>query len=450
MLVLSGWFINISGGFEVKLGVVTFIIPVISAIGMRLWLLMALLLVPFSVGLVVDSTGISGLNPLLYGELVAYESAGEVHVYDLIRREDFSFGSGKNPFLFGFTLVFEAKESVDVNGDGDEDDSIVKFVNVRDRNVLSTDAVGNNPSVFADTIFFSSKESDLGIDFTNDGDLSDVVLRYYDVKSGTVVNSKVVGDFPVANHDYVVLETSESQVDVDLNADGDKSDSILRVYHRESRQASNIPVSGSDVVLSKEGFGVFVSDGFVKILDARNNKVIDTGLEGSSPSISGDIVMFVHNGFLHGFDFDSKSLAKLDVVAEQVSVFEDLAVFSSSEKNIGDLNGDNDQDDVLLRFARAEDIDGDDVFDFVDNCASVINEEQVDSDNDGVGDACESVSKNKEVVSETVSNDSNVTSLPVESSGFSWYWLILLILVLPFAVKFGIRYYKRRKKSFGF
>ncbi len=420
---------------------------------MRLTVLFALLLAfPFSFALVVESTGMAGSHPVLYGEIVVYERDGFVHAYDVLRKEDSELAHGTSPFIFGLTAVFETVEAdVDLNGDGDMDDTVIQYANVRDKKVVSTKSIGRHPSIFADVIIFSTKESELGIDFTNDGDEDDDIVRMYDMKTGEVINTKAAGDYPVLNQKYAVFVTEEKQVDTDLNADGDKVDKIMRVYNREDRGVTNVPVEGSRAVMSKGNYAVFASEGRIKILDAREKKVFDTEQEGSSPSISGDVVLFTRNGYVYGWDIEKKSVGKMSVIADEVSVFEDRAAFSSPEKNLGDLNGDGDQDDVIIRFAKAEDIDGDDVSDFTDNCESVRNEDQADDDKDGVGDACEKPEKKPKIVeSEVNASLQNVSEVPVGKQKIQWYWYVLVVLLLPFVFYYGYKHYKRKQKSFGF
>jgi hypothetical protein len=421
---------------------------------MRSVIIALLLVLPFSYALIVESSGQIGSHPVMYGELVAYERSGFVHVYDILRKENSEIGRGSSPFIFGFTVVFETEEAdVDLNEDGDKDDNVIQYANVRDKKIISTKIVGRHPSIFAGMVIFSTKESELGVDFTNDGDQDDDIVRLYDIKTEEVVNTRAVGDFPVLNQKYAVFVTEEKQVNADLNADGDVADEILRVYNLEDRGVTNIPVAASRPLLSKDNMAVFVSEGKIKILDARERKVFDTEQQGNFPSISGDVVLFTRNGFVYGWDLEKKSVGKMEVVADEVSVFENRAAFTSPEKDVGDLNGDNDQDDVIIRFAAAEDVDGDDVSDFTDNCESIRNEDQTDADKDGVGDACETPEKKPKVVSEpekTISQNVSETPALEKKVGLAWYWYLLIILLLPFAAYYGYKYYKKRQKSFGF
>ena len=70
--------------------------------------LLLVLSVSFCFALVVDSTGFEGVNPVMYGEFVVFESVnGSVGVLDIYRNEVFDFGQGSNPSLFGLNIVFE-------------------------------------------------------------------------------------------------------------------------------------------------------------------------------------------------------------------------------------------------------------------------------------------------------------------------------------------------------
>jgi len=421
---------------------------------MRVWLFALLLTVPFSYGLLVESTNVIGGHPVLYGDVIAYERDGFVYVYDLSRDEEREIARGSNPSLFGFTVAFESGESdVDLNDDGDREDVVIQFANVQDKSVVNTNAVGKNPVVFSTFIVFSTNEKDLGVDFSNDGDLSDDILRQYDVETKDVVNLKAVGDFPALNQHSLVFLTDEHQVNVDLNSDGDKKDMVLSVFDKETRQVANAKIAASRPFIAKSGKAVFVSGDEIVVFDAKSQKVVETGVVGSSPSIFGDVVLFERDESLYGLSLDSMMIAKLNVAGMTPSVFENSVAFVSSEGVLGDLNNNGEQGDLIVRYAKEEDIDGDDVFDFVDNCPAVINEDQDDSDKDGVGDECEVESKKPEKQAE-VEEQSAVqgeTETPAsESKGVSWYWYLLLIIALPFVVYYGYKYYKKKQKSFGF
>jgi len=428
---------------------------------MRAWLVL-LLIVPFVSALVMETAGVAGEHPVLYGDLIVYERSGTVYLYDLAEKAESEIGRGNSPFLFGYTVVFETKEAdVDLNDDGDVEDTVIQYGNVRDKTIFSTKAVGRHPNVFSDVIVFSTKESELGVDFSNDGDSDDDIVRMYDVKSGEVSNLKAVGDFPVMNKQALIFLTDEKQLGTDLNADGDKLDVVLRVYDTVNHQVANTKiVAGRPVLVAKSNDAVFSSDGKLVVFDAVAHQGQLTGIEAVNPSIFGDVVVFERAGDLYGFSLKSKRSAKMNILGSQPSVFESTVVFVSSEKELGDLNNNGRADEFVIRYAKEEDLDGDGVLDFVDNCPAVVNVDQVDSNNNGVGDGCDKETKLEEPVKEdkieekTESNATeNAVSESSESSGISWYWYFLIILLLPFAFfvcKFGYRYYKKRQKSFGF
>jgi len=142
-------------------------------------LILALLIIPVSFALIIESTAQEGVSPVVYGEVVVYENAGNIEVYDFLRREGFIVGNGSNPSLFGFDIVFDSLEDIDSDG---VLESVIKLANVRDRS-LSTIGVGRHPFIFAGDIFFSKKESEFNIDINNDGDLDDDIVLFYDISS---------------------------------------------------------------------------------------------------------------------------------------------------------------------------------------------------------------------------------------------------------------------------
>ena len=402
------------------------------------WLLALLICAPFSLALVVGSSAEIGSDPVLYGDLIAYERDGNVHVYDVARKQDFDVGNGTNPSIFGFVVAFESNKTI-------------WFANVRDKSVVDTQSVGSEPYVFSDVIVFSTKESDLGVDFSNDGDLDDWILRQYDIKSEELVNLKAVGSHPVFNQRAIVFLTDESAVSADLNLDGDKSDVILRLLDRQSRQVANLKVESTPASLSRLGIAVFESGGTIRVMDVKDQMVVDTKLKGQHPVLFDNVVVFERNGELFGYSLEDDVFAKIQLSGSAPALFDDLLVVVSSEDDLGDLNGNGILGERVIRYAREEDADGDDVSDFVDNCPALAGE-QLDSDGDGVGDGCANMAQNESLY---VAPMSNVTSsVPGQDkiySGVGWYWVLLLLIpFLPALWKFGRKYYRRRQKSFGF
>lgn len=393
------------------------------------WLAL-LLIIPSAFALSVSDVSVKGDNPSLYGDSFAFEDAGRVKVFDVSHGEAYDVGPGANPSLFGFNLAY---------GDA----GLVKYVNVRDRTVV-TIGQGVFPSIYADKIVFSTKEMQLGADVSNDSDRDDDIIQEYDVTKSELKNLGVVGKYPVSNQRYIVFVTEESQVSVDLNSDGDKNDGVLRVFDRESREVSNAKVEGRGAVIGREGTVAFVSQGRLGFMDARSRSWQVTELKGEDPSIHDDTILFSKDNELFGYSVESGVLARLEK-GESPSIFDEQAAIVQ----LG-----------MIRVIADDDGDKDGVSDFVDNCPGS-SASSSDADKNGVGDSCEKKVERVEPkpVQQVVPQNESAVSPPANeqstaSDELAWYWYVLIIaavvVVGPYAWKFAIRYYKKRKKSFGF
>jgi hypothetical protein len=421
---------------------------------MRLWVIALLLVIPFSSALIVESTGRAGERPVMYGDNIVYERAGSIYVYDIAKHEERELSRGASPSLFAFVAAFETREAdKDLNGDGDVDDTVIQFANVKDGNIVSTNAIGHNPYIWSKFIVFSTNEAEMGVDFSNDGDMTDDIIREYDIDKKETANLKAVGSLPAVNQKVILFVTDEAQVGTDLNGDGDKSDSVLRVLDKESRKVSNEKLVASRPLITKTGKAVFTSGSDIVVFDVVEQKSSKIAQKGSSPALFDDVIIFERDGNLYGFSLRNAALADLKLRGASPTMFENKIAFVSSEKDVGDLNNNGNGDDFIIRYAKEEDIDGDDVYDFSDNCQSMINDDQNDGDNDGIGDACDKETpkpKKGEVKESSTPVPENASEQPSESSGIPWYIYLIVIILLPFVAYYGYKYYKKRQKSFGF
>ena len=225
----------------------------------------------------------------------------------------------------------------------------------------------------------------------------------------------------------------------------------MRIFDRESRGVSNAKIEGRDLSISRAGTVAFISQGKLAFMDARSQKSTVTDIEAEHVSIHDDTILFSKGGKIFGYSTISDELAQI-MEGESPSLFgESAAIVSGGAQS------------KMIRIVTDVDADDDGVSDFIDNCPNVSGT-NADADRDGVGDSCgkkEAEQKQQEKqMQETkrqAANESQSQPLvqSTENSGeLAWYWYILIIagvvIIGPYAWKLAIRYYRKRKKSFGF
>lgn len=363
----------------------------------------------------------------LYGEYVVFERDGQIVSFDVARSQEKIIAQGSNPSLYGFIAVYETNDGIE-------------FSEIRLGHKTKLNVTGNNPFVFSNYIVFSVKESELNEDINNDSDKNDDVLFEYDMNKKELTNLKAVGSMPVRNGEYLLFTTEEVQIGVDLNADGDMSDKIVRAYDFKTRKTANLKLEADSLSVGKLNSVAAVSGGEIILVDAMSHDVQYTKLKGTAPNIFGRTVIFSQNGELVTFSIDNFIPNNVGIKGEKPQIFDSYIVYY-------DNNG--------LQARKEGDLDKDEIGDFRDNCPAHANVNQDDSDRDGIGDVCDKkddrpkVEQPKEEVKQIVS--SNETSEPQKESGsYWWLWLLLLIPLLPFIIKWAVKHHHRRRKSFGF
>jgi len=357
-----------------------------------------------------------GRNPVIYGSTVVFETAEQDVELDLnndgdkkdmvIRYYDVDSGellntemAGKNPSVHANTIAFETAEAdqdIDLNSDGDKTDNIIIYYDIRDKKVISTTAEGKSPNLFADFIAFSTPETLLGIDYNNDGDQNDEIIRYYKISTKELINTRAAGMNPAISDKYIIFETSEKDEGKDLNKDEDQNDIVLRFYIMESGKTLSTFTPGLKPTMNSESTAAFTSfdpDETIFYYSVSREELQKTDIKGAEPKITNNMIAFVQNNKLAAYDTDKNTFAVTDIYGKNPMIFENKMAFSTNEALVGDLNNDGDDSDSVIRIAVGEDDDEDGVFDFADNCDRFANENQTDTDNDGEGDVCDSDTK---------------------------------------------------------
>jgi uncharacterized repeat protein (TIGR01451 family) len=181
----------------------------------------------------------SGSQPTIWEDLVVFVgSSGTLWLYDLRQRQlrDTSV-RGDQPVIYEKIVAFTA---LDASGR-----PLIRYYDVATQTVRDTGAVGSHPAVFGRFIVFQTDEAALGLDLTGDGDRLDTVIRYYDLEAGQVFNTGQLGFEPDIYEDLITFWVFEPRVQQDLNGDGDREDPIVQVYRiRESGSALPLRVTG--------------------------------------------------------------------------------------------------------------------------------------------------------------------------------------------------------------
>jgi hypothetical protein len=171
--------------------------------------------------------------PVFYGDIVAFQMGKTIQYYDLRTGTVTDTGAvGTHPVIFGDRIAFVTSEAAvgsDLNGDGDVQDSVVRYYELASRVLRNTGAVGSFPAICGDRIVFSTPEESVNVDLNGDGLIWGDVIRYYDLSLGHVVNTQELGTEPDCYGDMISYYQWEFWTGIDLNGDGDQNDSLVFV-----------------------------------------------------------------------------------------------------------------------------------------------------------------------------------------------------------------------------
>jgi uncharacterized repeat protein (TIGR01451 family)/CSLREA domain-containing protein len=218
----------------------------------------------------------SGSQPTIWEDLVVFVgSSGTLWLYDLRQRQLRDTGvRGDQPVIYEKIVAFTA---LDASGR-----PLIRYYDVATQTVRDTGAVGSHPAVFGRFIVFQTDEAALGLDLTGDGDRLDTVIRYYDLEAGQAFNTGQLGFEPDIYEDLITFWVFEPRVQQDLNGDGDREDPIVQVYRiREGGSALPLRVTGLRVerearALRFRALGEGIEAIRVQIYDLQGREVYTT------------------------------------------------------------------------------------------------------------------------------------------------------------------------------
>ena len=199
------------------------------------------------------NTEVIGYSPVVYQNVIVFHSPPPKHTiwfYDLYTGEPVDTGAiGKNPTIYENIIAFETLEfsiAEDLNGDGDLHDLVIRYYDLETQTITNTGAVGYYPSLHGSRLAFTTPEYDFDQDQNGDGKTLGNIIRYYDLKTGQVVNTRKLGTEPDIYEDTIAYYLWEYWIGQDLNYDGDQSDPIVDSYQIG---VANMAIAGRDVIL---------------------------------------------------------------------------------------------------------------------------------------------------------------------------------------------------------
>ena len=286
-------------------------------------------------------------------------------------------GVGTSPSVFGQLIAFSTPEvavQIDLNGDGDLADRVIRYFNITSDVLTNTGAVGDFPSLFGELIVFtapgnlvsyhnvtSSTVTSPGL--VGDGariydDLivfagNDQKIRVYHVSTGVVDNTGAAGANPAVFGNIVAFSTSEGLFGADLNGDGvtDPFTSVARYYDTKTRAvvntgalADHVSVYGSIIAFD------YALNAPVMFYNTTSGSTVNTGTIGLGPAAYGSMVL-MENGTIRSYDTSTGVSDDTRVDGNAVSVHRNLVAFETDENIVNkDLNGDHLVKDVVIRY----------------------------------------------------------------------------------------------------
>jgi len=177
---------------------------------------------------------IQGSSPTIYGDLLAFEWGGTVRYHDLMSKKTVDTKElGSSPFIWGDIIAFVADERTrgqDLNADGDQHDAIISYYRISTGETVYTGVSGSLPWVYGNVIVFCAYEWAGGKDLNADGKTLGSVIQYYDISTGEVVNTGILGAEPSIYQETITYYVWESWVGCDLTGDGDVADPVVGFF----------------------------------------------------------------------------------------------------------------------------------------------------------------------------------------------------------------------------
>lgn len=241
--------------------------------------------------------------------------------------------------------VSESGQGLDLDGDGDSLDWVIHAVDLTTNTITNLGLAGQladqaHRGIDGGLAAFKVIEGQTGVDRNGDGDAADAVLHVYDAATGIVVNTGLaIFDFSIDGARIACRVSENGQGVIDLNGDGDASDSVMHVFDTIAGLATNLGLHTTPLWFKN---GLLAGA-------VRETSQGTTDLNGDGDVT--DSIAFVH-------DASSGATTLLGVAIHPVSTSMIVgagtaALLVSEYRQKKDLNGDGDDDDLVLHIYTA-------------------------------------------------------------------------------------------------
>ena len=149
---------------------------------------------------------------------------------------------GSHPDVYSNQIAFSTRESdlgVDFTNDGDSNDDVIRIYSLKSGDITNTKAEGDFPGINNKYVVLQENEKQLDVDINGDSDKNDEIIRVYNQEDHKVSNIGL-GGHPLLSKDSLAVFVSEGKINV-LDA---KSGKVT-----ETNQAGASPSIYGNVIL---------------------------------------------------------------------------------------------------------------------------------------------------------------------------------------------------------
>ena len=264
-------------------------------------------------------------------------------------------------------VVSEAGQGLDLNGDGDTTDTVVHVHDLATGIPINLGLAGGSPvALDGGAVALGVFESRQGLDLNGDGDVNDTVIHLHDPATGITVNLGLAGFAVPLEGGAVALAVSELGQGTDLDGDGDVNDMVVHLHDPATGTTTNLGLAGGSLRALDGGRLAFNGASGVHVHDPGTGTTTGVGIAALElAALDGGPVAFVgleaEEGDLNG-DGDAADLVP-HVYAPATDTATNLGVagrflvpldggrvmFRATESQQGvDFNGDGDLVDFVV------------------------------------------------------------------------------------------------------